>query len=105
MAPRISGSGALSEPTASSAISMSMGARTYLAASLTSRTARPLYSPHLAQARWGSFFSWQLGHSETPVAVKKSWARRLAVRRVEWRLFGLGMIDSFRVCARFHIQL
>jgi hypothetical protein len=58
-----------------------------------SRTARPLYSPHLGQARWGNFFSWQFGHSERPVAVRKSWARRLAVRRVEWRLFGLGMMQ------------
>src|SRR5665213_3586287 len=64
----------------------------YLAASFTSRTARPLYSPHLAQARWGSFFSWQLGHSERPTAVRKSWERRSAVRRVEWRLFGFGMV-------------
>ena len=39
----------------------------YFAASLVSSTARPLYSPHLGQARWGSFFSWQFGHSETPV--------------------------------------
>src|SRR6266567_8007128 len=66
-------------------------------ASLTSRTARPLYSPHLAQARWGSFFSWQLGHSETPVAVKKSWERRRAVRRVEWRRFGFGMVQFLSV--------
>jgi hypothetical protein len=44
----------------------------YLAASFTSSTARPLYAPHLAQARWGSFFSWQFGHSESPVAVRKS---------------------------------
>lgn len=65
----------------------------YLATSFVSSTARPLYSPHLAQARWGSFFSWQFGHSETPVAVRKSWARRLAVRRVEWRLFGFGMMQ------------
>ncbi len=41
-------------------------------ASFTSSTARPLYAPHLAQAWWGSFFSWQLGHSESPVAVRKS---------------------------------
>ena len=65
----------------------------YFAASFVSSTARPLYSPHLAQARWGSFFSWQFGHSETPVEVKKSWARRLAVRRDEWRLFGFGMMQ------------
>jgi hypothetical protein len=44
----------------------------YLTASLTSKTARPLYSPHLGQARWGSFFSWQFGHSESPLAVRKS---------------------------------
>src|ERR1700749_2737608 len=65
----------------------------YFAASLVSSTARPLYSPHLAQARWGSFFSWQFGHSERPVEVRKSWARRLAVRREEWRLFGFGMVQ------------
>src|ERR1017187_999252 len=77
------------------------GCSVYLAASLMSRTARPLYAPHLAQARWGSFFSWQFGHSETPTAVRKSWERRSAVRRVEWRLFGLGMTNSFRVSAHF----
>jgi hypothetical protein len=71
----------------------------YFAASLVSSTARPLYSPHLAQARWGSFFSWQFGHSETPVAVRKSWERRRAVRRVEWRLFGFGMMQ-FLSCSR-----
>jgi len=65
----------------------------YFAASLVSSTARPLYSPHLAQARWGSFFSWQFGHSDKPVAVRKSWERRRAVRRVEWRLFGFGMMQ------------
>jgi hypothetical protein len=64
-------------------------------ASFTSSTARPLYAPHLGQARWGSFFSWQLGHSERPTAVRKSWERRLAVRRVEWRLFGFGMMFPF----------
>jgi hypothetical protein len=44
IAPRISGSGALSEPTASSAMSMSVAiARSdYLAASLVSSTWRPL---------------------------------------------------------------
>src|ERR1039457_6562050 len=75
------------------------GCSVYLAASLMSRTARPLYAPHLAQARWGSFFSWQFGHSETPTAVRKSWERRSAVRRVEWRLFGLGMVQ-FLSCLR-----
>jgi len=50
IAPRISGSGALSEPTASSAMSMSISPF-YLADSLVSRTARPLYAPHFAQAR------------------------------------------------------
>src|SRR5512140_420496 len=64
----------------------------YFAASFVSSTARPLYSPHFGQARWGSFFSWQFGHSETPVWVRKSWARRLALRREEWRLFGFGMV-------------
>src|SRR5580698_2129424 len=68
-----------------------MGMPVYFAASLVSSTARPLYAPHLAQARWGSFFSWQFGHSESPVAVRKSCERRSAVRRVEWRLFGFGM--------------
>src|SRR5580698_10942958 len=74
-----------------------MGMPVYFAASLVSSTARPLYAPHLAQARWGSFFSWQFGHSEVPVAVRKSCERRSAVRRVEWRLFGLGISDSFFV--------
>jgi len=71
----------------------------YFAASLVSSTARPLYSPHLGQARWGSFFSWQFGHSETPVWVRKSWARRLELRRDEWRLFGFGMV---LVLSHFH---
>ena len=93
MAPRISGSGALSEPTASSAMSMSIGRSRLLFGFLTPEPRGPCTAPHLGQARWGSFFSWQLGHSETPVAVRKSWARRLAVRRVEWRLFGFGMVQ------------
>jgi len=65
----------------------------YFADSFVSTTARPLYSPHFGQARWGSFFSWQFGHSERPDAVRKSWARRLAVRRAEWRLLGFGMMQ------------
>ena len=73
----------------------------YFAASLVSSTVRPLYSPHLGQARWGSFFSWQFGHSDSPLAVRKSWARRLAVRREEWRLFGFGMLQ-FLSCSRPH---
>jgi len=31
-----------------------------------------LVRPHFGQAWWGSFFSWQLGHSESPTAVRKS---------------------------------
>jgi hypothetical protein len=73
-------------------MSVSIGVDVGYFSSFTSITARPLYDPHLGQARCGSFFSWQLGHSETPEAVKKSCARRLALRRVEWRLFGFGMM-------------
>src|SRR5208337_4532498 len=103
MAPRISGSGALSEPTASSTMSVSIWIESYLA-SFTSSTARPLYAPHLGQARWGSFFSWQLGHSERPTAVRKSWARRSAVLRVEWRLFGLGMMQFLSSLRPFPVR-
>jgi hypothetical protein len=35
-----------------------------------------------------------LGHSERPVGVRKSWLRRLAVRCLEWRRFGLGIAVS-----------
>ena len=79
-------------------MSVSIGMKYYFA-SFTSSTARPLYAPHLGQARWGSFFSWQLGHSESPDAVRKSWARRMAVRRVEWRLFGFGMMQFLSILA------
>src|ERR1700735_177486 len=51
--------------------------------------------PHLGQALWGSFRSWQLGHSERPIGVSASCARRLEVRALEWRRFGLGISNSF----------
>jgi hypothetical protein len=44
------------------------------------------------QARWGSFFSPQFGQLETPVGVRKSWLRRFAVRCLECRRFGLGIV-------------
>jgi len=37
----------------------------------------------LAQAWWGSLRSWQFGHSESPVAVSASCARRLEVRALD----------------------
>jgi len=37
----------------------------------------------LAQARWGIFFSWQLGHSDSECLERASWARRVLVRRCE----------------------
>src|SRR5438270_1763187 len=58
---------------------------------------RPLYVPHFLQARWGSLRSWQFGHSERPVGVRKSWLRRLAVRCLEWRRFGLGIAVSLSI--------
>jgi hypothetical protein len=33
-----------------------------------------------------------LGHSESPGDFSASWARRLLVRRWEWRRLGFGMI-------------
>ena len=58
------------------------------------------------QARWGSLRSWQLGHSERPVGVRKSWLRRFAVRCLEWRRFGLGIAVSLSIgrggCAKKH---
>ena len=41
--------------------------------------------------RCGSLRSWQFGHSDRPVGVRKSWLRRRAVRRLEWRRLGLGI--------------
>jgi hypothetical protein len=52
--------------------------------------------PHLGQALWGSFRSWQLGHSDTPIGVSASCERRLEVRALEWRRFGLGIANSFQ---------
>jgi len=54
----------------------------------------------LGQARWGSLRSWQLGHSESPAAEMASWARRVEVRRLEWRRFGFGITDSFQLPVR-----
>jgi hypothetical protein len=60
----------------------------------------------LAQARWGIFFSWQLGHSESECFDKASWARRVEVRLCEWRRFGLGMENSsLRLAAASEIKL
>jgi hypothetical protein len=39
----------------------------------------------------GGFISWQFGHSVNAGGVKKSFARRVLVRRFEWRRFGFGI--------------
>ena len=49
----------------------------------------------------GSLRSWQFGHSESPLAVRASCARRVEVRAFEWRRFGFGIADSFRSRQKF----
>ena len=60
-------------------------------------TWRPLYSPHLGQARWESLRSPQLGQAFELVGTRKSWLRRLAVRCFEWRRFGLGIAIPLQI--------
>src|SRR6186713_1690688 len=42
--------------------------------------------------RWGALGSWHCGHSPVVAAVKASCVRRLAVRVLECRLLGLGIV-------------
>src|SRR5688572_19104077 len=42
--------------------------------------------------RWGAFGSWHCGHNPVLVAVRASCVRRLAVRVLECRRFGLGIV-------------
>jgi hypothetical protein len=60
-------------------------------ASATSITSRPLYFPQWGHTRWGSFGSWQLGHSDMIDLRSESWVRRAEVRRFECRRLGFGI--------------
>src|SRR6187397_2002877 len=42
--------------------------------------------------RWGAFGSWHCGHSPVVAAVRASCVRRLAVRVLECRRLGLGIV-------------
>jgi hypothetical protein len=64
------------------------GSRYWAAVSMTSR---PLYCPQLGHTRWGTFGSWQFGHSAWAGLRSASWARRFWVRALECRRFGFGI--------------
>src|ERR1700733_10534801 len=57
-------------------------------------TSRPLYLPQWGHARWARIFSWQFGHSAICGIVSPSCARRVEVRRLEWRRLGFGIFCS-----------
>ena len=59
----------------------------------TSTTSRPLYCPQCGQTRWGSFGSWQFGHSERPGAFSDRARGGSAVRRLECLRFGFGIVQ------------
>jgi len=44
------------------------------------------------QTRCGIFASWQFGQFDSDFGLRKSCARRLCVRALEWRRLGFGIV-------------